>query len=690
MTRGRTTATIGAVAARGVVLTAAIGTAGLWAAPTTAQRTPQRRVAHDIPAGPLDVVLRRLAVETDEQILVDPALVEGRRAPPLTRGMPVAAALDAALAGHPLAARRVGPGVLVIERVAPPDAASWATAPADIVVTAERRPTLLSGASPSLAVVSAVTLEDTRTVERGALARLLPALTATSTGPLQQRLSVRGVIGTGEGTVGVYYGEVPVTAPSGTGFDPGAMTPDVDLIDVERIELLKGPQGTLYGASSLGGTLRTLFRQADAGAFAADGAVELSATRGGGPGAALSAMVNVPLVADRLAVRVVAGRRRIGGVTDNVWLGYRDGDEVTRESERIGVSWTPDPRWRVDAIVLEQRNRIDDAVTWRWEAGPQRSDAPVRLPNSDRLRLASATVRWAPGAMRVTATGSHYAWRTLRQINFTSVMAAQRDNAAACERYAGSIGGAGCDLAAYRGWLDTRLPAILYQPMTMRSSSAEARVSDDGNGVWRWTLGAFAEHRVDGVSSHAVRADAATGRVMATGRDRIAADRHAAGPAGAVRRGHAPAAGENVGDAGNPRLSVCACSRGIGSAAQYRHRNGKWRQCALPDGGDGKQPEGGIGVARRGRRGRPAECGGGFSPRWRQYHPGTERVGARLSRRSAVELRAGDAGAGGRTGGGDRVGAVPHRLAGHYFRRRERQWRVSVQHQPGRRADRRR
>lgn len=514
MTGGRTTSTIGAVAARGVALTAAIGVAGLWSAPIAAQRAPPRRVAHDIPAGPLDVVLRRLAVETDEQILVDPALVAGRRAPPLARGLPVGAALDTALSGHPLAARRVGPGVLVIERVAAPDAGDWAATPADIVVTAERRPTLLSAAAPSLAVISAATLEETRTVERRALARLLPALTATNTGPLQQRLSVRGVIGTGEGTVGVYYGEVPVTAPSGTGFDPGAMTPDVDLIDVERIELLKGPQGTLYGASSLGGTLRTLFRQADAGGFAADGAVELGTTRGGGPSAALSAMVNVPVVADRLAVRVVAGRRRTGGVTDNVRLGYRDGDVVTRDSERIGVSWTPDPRWRVDAIVLEQRNRIDDAGTWRWEAGPQRTDVPVRLPNSDRLRLASATVRWAPGAVRVTATASHYAWRTLRQIDFTSVMAAQRDSIAACGRYAASVGGGACDLAAYRGWLSTRLPAVLYQPMTMRSTSAEARVSDDGNGAWRWTLGAFAEHRVDGVSSDAVRADAGSGRVI--------------------------------------------------------------------------------------------------------------------------------------------------------------------------------
>ncbi len=477
----------------------------------------RKPLPRDVPAGPLEVVLRRIAADTDEQILVDPAIVAARRGGPVPRGTPIDAALAQVLGGTGLSIRRVGPGVLVI--VGPPPRADDVLAPdPDIVVTALRRPTLLSEAGPDLAVVSGATLSQTRTVERRALVRLLPALTATTTGPMQQRLSVRGVLGTGEGTVGIYFGEVPVTAPSGTGFDPGGMSPDIDLIDIDRVELLKGPQGTLYGASSMGGTLRTIFRQPDADRWAAEASTEVGVATGGGPGAALSAMVNVPLVRERLALRVVAGRRRIGGAIDNARLGYRDGDTADRESARMALAWTPDDRLRVDLSGLVQDNRTADAGVGLLDDGRRRADVPVRIPSSERLRLVSGTLRWAPGALRLTATLAHYDWRTLRQIGFTNVLERQRGSDAACRRYGVAAGwGAICTdavRASYGAWLDTRLPAILYQPMALHSTIAEVRLSDDGNGPWRWTIGAFAERRADRTDSNTARADAATGRLV--------------------------------------------------------------------------------------------------------------------------------------------------------------------------------
>ncbi|MEH3047237.1 TonB-dependent receptor [Sphingomonas adhaesiva] len=481
---------------------------------------PRKPLPRDVPAGPLDMVLRRIAADSDEQILVDPVLLAGRRGGGVARGTALETALARVLAGSGLTVRRVGPGVLVVVAAGPArdeDDRAWPAEP-DIVVTAQRRPTLLSEAGPDLAVVSGATLAQNRTVERRTLARLLPALTVTSTGPMQQRLSVRGVLGTGESTVGVYFGEVPVTAPSGTGFDPGAMSPDIDLIDVERVELLKGPQGTLYGASSMGGTLRTIFRQPDAGAWAAEVSAEAGIATGGAPGAALSAMVNAPLVDDRLALRVVAGRRRIGGAIDNARLGYRDGDTADRESARVALAWTPDDALRIDLSGLVQDNRLADAGVWILDDGRRRADLPVRTPSAERLRLVTGTARWAPGKLRVTATLSHYGWRTIRQIDFTNVLERQRGSDAACRRYAALTGsGGGCDdavRAAYRTWLDTRLPAILYQPMQLRSTSGELRLSDDGNGAWRWTIGVFAEHRADRVDSNTVRADAASGTIV--------------------------------------------------------------------------------------------------------------------------------------------------------------------------------
>lgn len=501
-----------------IVAAAAIVAVMLPCAATTASALPRRPLPRDLPAGPLEDMLRRIAVEGDEQILVDPVLLAGLRGVFVPRGTALEEALARVLAGSGLTVRRVGPGVLVVTAEPARGAAAtlWPAEP-DIVVTAQRRPTLLSEAGPELQVVSAATIAQTRTVDRQSLGRLLPALTLTSTGPMQQRLSVRGVLGTGESTVGVYFGEAPVTAPSGTGFDPGAMSPDIDLVDVERIELLKGPQGTLYGASSMGGTLRTIFRQPDAGSWAGEATAEAGLVSGGAPAAALSAMVNAPLIEDRLAVRLVAGRRRIGGAIDNARLGYRDGDTADRHSARGALAWTPHDALRVDLSALVQDNRVADAGVWRLDDGRRRADLPVRTPSSEHLRLVTGTARWAPGKLRVTATLSHYRWRTIRQIDFTNVLERQRDGDAACLRYAAAAGlGAGCDAAtrtAYRAWLDTRLPAILYQPMELHSTSGEARVSDDGNGAWRWTAGMFAEHRADRVDSMTVRADPATGTI---------------------------------------------------------------------------------------------------------------------------------------------------------------------------------
>ena len=291
--------------------------------PAQAQsRSPVRVLDRAIPAGPLDTSLRRLAAAANEQLLLDPAITREKTAPPVPAGTPAADAIDRLLAAHGLVAQRAAPGVLVVAvaRRAVPSAGDPPSLDRDIVVTALRRPTLLGETAASVVAVSARTIERLRIVDQRGLRRLLPGLVQVAGGGLQQRLGVRGVLGTGEGTVGVYIGETPISAPAGTGLDPGGTAPDLDLIDVERVELLSGPQGTLYGASSMGGTLRTLYRKADASAPSGEASVEGGATRAGEASGAVAAVANVPLVSERLAIRVVAGRRRVGGTIDNVRL----------------------------------------------------------------------------------------------------------------------------------------------------------------------------------------------------------------------------------------------------------------------------------------------------------------------------------------------------------------------------------
>ena len=471
---------------------------------------------HAIAPGSLDHVLHAIGAEGGVQLLFDPAMVAGHRARAMARGTPVLAALDAALAGTGLRARSVAPGVIVVERLATVERAA-AVPDSDIVITALRRPTLLSQTGMSLTVVPGTAINERHTRDVRGLSRLAPELNVVNTGPLQQRLSVRGVVGTGESTVGIYFGDAPVSAPSGTGFDAGAITPHVDLIDVDRVELLRGPQGTLYGAGSMGGTLRTIFNAADPGGAMADTNVELGITADGAPSMAAEAIVNVPLVGDRLALRGVVGRRRIGGVIDNAALGVEDTDRVDRESERLLATWIPGDSVRVEATWLSQRNRIGDAGVTDGAAPRLMTVSPVRAPNRERLSLVTATLNWVPGATRLTATASHYVWRIAKQIDYTRVLAAQRDSTAACTRFSIAAGSSGCSetqLAAYRSWLDTRLPGALYQPMVVEGTSGELRLSSTGDGASGWTAGAFLEHRTDAVSSYAVRADRASGRIV--------------------------------------------------------------------------------------------------------------------------------------------------------------------------------
>ena len=492
----------GAIAA---VLTVAIASVG---APQARGATAARSIA-TIAAGSTESVLAQLAAQGDEQILFDPALVRGRHSPAIPRGTPLPLALERALAGTGLHLRRVGPGVLVVVEGTTEDAPP-ATGP-DVVVTALRRPTLLSDTNASLALVSAETIAVRRLTEQQSLSTVLPELIVTRTGALQRRLSIRGVSGTGEGTVGVYIGETPVSAPGGTGADPAAMAPDIDLVDIERVELLKGPQGTLYGASSMGGTLRTLLRRPEASATTGEIAVEGGITAHGAPTYAGSAILNLPLVSDRLAVRGVIARRQIGGVIDNARLGHVDADAVVRESERLALAWTPIAAIRLDLLALSQRQDAEDAGAWRAADGRDRADIATRPRSRSRLSLLSATLQWSPPGVRVTATASHYDWAIVRELDFSEVIERQRGDAAACARVTVAAGGVGCDAATLAAYVDARSPALLHQPMTVRSTSGELRVSNSAAGPWRWTVGVFAEHRAENVDSYTLRADAESG-----------------------------------------------------------------------------------------------------------------------------------------------------------------------------------
>lgn len=245
-------------------------------------------------------------------------------------------------------------------------APAMAQAPAEdsdaIIVTAGKRDEDIRQVALS---ISAVTGDQLKAMNANSLSDYITRLPGVVFNDYQPGISevvIRGVAATtyheqGQTTVGYYLNEVPIVEP---GFPIGI--PDVDTFDLQRVEVLRGPQGTLFGSSTLGGLVNYVANVADASKIdaAASGLIGTTKNASGELNYAAKAMINVPLVQDQLALRLVAMQRSDAGYLDNPGIGVNGSNDFRSRGLRGSIVAHLGETTKVTFLSSYQDSKLDD------------------------------------------------------------------------------------------------------------------------------------------------------------------------------------------------------------------------------------------------------------------------------------------------------------------------------------------
>jgi iron complex outermembrane receptor protein len=230
------------------------------------------------------------------------------------------------------------------------------TALAEIVVTAQKREERLIDTPQSVSVLSSDDLNRIGALQFRDFANTVPGLSFTTVGAGFTQVSLRGVTAGQDisSTVAIYVDDVPYGSSSAFA-QGGQVALDVGLFDVDRIEVLRGPQGTLYGASTMGGLIKYVTKRPDASNTSVDIRSGVSDTQNGGVSYDGSMAVNAPIVADKAAVRASVFYSHDGGYIDNVALGQNDVNRSGIYGARLDFLLTPN-----DALTIRIGGFLQD------------------------------------------------------------------------------------------------------------------------------------------------------------------------------------------------------------------------------------------------------------------------------------------------------------------------------------------
>lgn len=355
---------------------------------------------------------------------------------------------------------QIGPSALVVDESTQGD---------DIIVTGLRRESRLQDTPASISVVTGESLSERSAVSYRDYLNTVPGVSYVSNGNYKDKIFIRGIA---EGlsartlaTTGVYIDEVSLS-------EVDAGLADVNTFDIERVEVLRGPQGTLYGSGSMGGTVRVITAKPKIGSTEALGETTLSFTRGGGTNFLANAAVNIP-VGDTLALRVVGGYRKNAGFVEN--LSPADPRTETNESSHLSLRaqalFEPVDGFSILASFQYQKDEFDYSAIQ--DVGKRRAFT-IRYPefNSYSTKIYGLTVNKDLGFADLVSATSYIDKSGLTGRDTSVIYAAA---------YANLVG---APIPSDRGL------GLLYS-FPNKAFSQEVRLASKSGGSLNWLLGAY-------------------------------------------------------------------------------------------------------------------------------------------------------------------------------------------------------
>ena len=360
----------------------------------------------------------------------------------------------------------------------------------EIVVTARKRSENLQDIPESILAITGDAIARSGLQSMYDYARQIPSLAYVARGPGANKIVFRGVTEAGtafftDSSAALYLDEQPLTQP--------ALTPEPRLVDIDRIEALSGPQGTLYGGSAQSGTLRIVTNKPDPGAFAADVSASVSGGSTSDTSYDVSGMINLPLVQDKLALRLVGFSAEDGGFIDNV-LGLSPGGgfdnaSVVEENAagkaeyrggRASLRWDANERWSLTgSVVFQDLDSSGNTEHMPERVGDLEQVRFIEEFREDRWTQLGLTLEADLGFAELVSATSYFTREILYQLDNTEYIA-----------YLGSFY-YGSYYVQYafgpdpvgQGWVN---------PQDTRRFSQELRLSREGE-KWAWIGGLFYE-----------------------------------------------------------------------------------------------------------------------------------------------------------------------------------------------------